>query len=46
LVKGYTAKVEILAAQCLEILVNICGVGRVNFFVAMKAAHKRSILGQ
>ena len=43
---GYTAKFEILAVQCLEILVNICGVGRVNFFVAVKAAHKRSILGQ
>jgi hypothetical protein len=44
LVKGYTAKFEILGVQCLEILVNICGVGRVNFFIAMKSAHRRSIL--
>jgi hypothetical protein len=46
LLKGSTAKFEILAVQCLEILVNICGVGRVNFFIAMKVAHKRSILGR
>jgi hypothetical protein len=32
---GNTAKFEILAVQCLEIWVNICGVGRVNFFIAM-----------
>jgi hypothetical protein len=44
--KGNTAKFEILAVQCLEILVNIYGVKRVNFFIAMKASHKRSILGQ
>jgi len=46
LIKGITAKFEILAVHCLEILVNICGVGRVNFHIAIKAAHKRSILGQ
>jgi hypothetical protein len=46
LVKGNTAKFEILAIQCSEILVNVCGVERVNFHIAMKAAHKRSILGQ
>jgi hypothetical protein len=45
-VKGNTAKFEISAVHCLEILVNIYGVGRVNFRIAIKAAHKRSILGQ
>jgi hypothetical protein len=46
LIKGNTTKFEILAVQCLEIFINIFGVRRVNFFIAMKADHKRSILGQ